>query len=154
MKNGEKMETTTKNKRNVINSVITVAVLLAIVIVFFSTRKPPEEQQVGTQQSSNVRNQIDRDITVKKLSEAQKNDIKKWEDEKLIVNFAKMSHEAFVDPTKWNVLSKEEKEHVILTLSAYLKSIDGTKQIIIKKHGTKDFLADFFADIIRFEKDK
>ena len=125
---------------------MTVALLLiagVMIIGVLTTCKAPREIDKGKTGGRNF------DLTP--LTEELKAEIKAWQASGFIRKIMPGSHEFWVDPEIWKGLCPEEKDTRVRKFSKYLKSFDGTNQVVVKEHGTDEWLAEIFADALRIK---
>jgi hypothetical protein len=121
------------------------ALVLIIGIWSLSTLDPPPEDLLETSSFG----EIDEDLEALKAQLEQ--EIEDLTDSGFITVFQKASHEVWVNPAIWDSLAYEEKEGRVRVLSQYLKSRDGTSQVVVRADGTDEMVADFFANELRIK---
>ena len=129
-----------KNKRLLI-TVTLLLIAVVMVIGSLTTCKAPREIDKGKTGG--------RDFNLTPLTEELKAEIKAWQASGFIRKIMTGSHEFWVDPEIWKGLCPEEKDTRVRKFSKYLKSFDGTNQVVVKAHGTDEWLAEFFANTMR-----
>jgi membrane protein implicated in regulation of membrane protease activity len=122
-------------------AVVGVCAAAAAAVVLVLTSRPPREAP-APRATASVGNVVS-------LTDADRQRIEGWRAEGFVRSIAEGSHEVFVDGTQWRALAKAEKEARVKQLSLYFKSLDGTRQILVKDADSGASLADFFADVLR-----
>jgi hypothetical protein len=126
-----------------------VGIIAVAAMILFATRRAPVAEDNKGAPETDVAREVNRDLSQPELTEEQRQEMAAWREEGFVVDLWESSHEVFVDPAKWEELTRAEKETRVRKFSLYLKTFDGTNQVIVRTGGDKQWLADYFADTIR-----
>ena len=138
-----------KLNRTVKKRLVKAVLFIGVVIYAFATGTPPEEDDYALKKEHEVDLTVHQDLSKPELSDELKFQIDTWVDEGFIIKIQDSSHELWVDNEIWNSHNREEKEKIVTLLSHYMKTIDGTQQVVVKINGEDSMAADFFANTLR-----
>jgi hypothetical protein len=127
-----------------------VAVLAIVVWLVLTSGEPAGEG--GTAEGSSINTESARltgqaedqrrDLAVKEMDSGLEKSIEGLRESGFIKEMRESSHEVWVDDLKWDMLPSSGKEEKVELLMEYMKTVDGTPQVTIKKHESRKIAAE------------
>ncbi len=123
---------------------MTAAVAAAVMAGILDTSRQPQPARAAADRPA-------AGTAVPVFSDADREQLARWQETGFVRRLSEASHEVWVDGKSWRALARAEREARVRKLSLYFRSVEGTRQVMVRESGSNAWLADFFADVLRTE---